>query len=280
MQCGGSIRSDHGAVSRLSVTGARAPVISEHGDRRHVRTTIRARAGGYLIKGDDTTNLSDPSRAIHSGHLALTTELMSLINDDPPELPPRNFRRCTDAGLAAPWPPAGWASPCLPRSSTSTGCAPSGPRWTSQWTTCAVSAPISRPKRERPVNLVQRLLLGTGQLPADLRADLAAEQPAIIAEGPTGSITLRHYRAPGRRAAFEKRAAAGAVAVTRRLSGMTRRWSGTTRTTNPCTSRWRRVYQARQFQQRHGCDAAAAPVHTSVFAWTIIRWSARLCQVP
>jgi hypothetical protein len=65
------------------------------------------------------------------------------------------------------------------------------------------------------VNLVQRLLLGTGQLPTDLRAELAAEQPVVIVEGLTGVVTLRHYRAPGRRYGIAKSAVSGAVAVTR-----------------------------------------------------------------
>ncbi|GAA5187544.1 hypothetical protein GCM10023322_36150 [Rugosimonospora acidiphila] len=65
------------------------------------------------------------------------------------------------------------------------------------------------------MNLVKRLLFGTGQLPIDLRAALAADQPAIIAEGLSGTVTLRHYRAPGKFVSFQKRAVAGAVAVTR-----------------------------------------------------------------
>ncbi|HEX6358982.1 response regulator [Actinophytocola sp.] len=66
-------------------------VLSVHGDRRHVRTTIRAGASGYLIKDDDADKLADAIRTVHTGHLALTTELMTLINDDPPELSPQEL---------------------------------------------------------------------------------------------------------------------------------------------------------------------------------------------
>jgi DNA-binding NarL/FixJ family response regulator len=73
-------------VTALRATGTRVLVISVHGDRRHVRSTIRAGARGYLIKDDDAGKLTDAIRAVHNGQLALTTELMSIINDDPPEL--------------------------------------------------------------------------------------------------------------------------------------------------------------------------------------------------
>jgi DNA-binding NarL/FixJ family response regulator len=79
-------------VTALHATGARVLVISVHGDRRHVRSTIRAGARGYLIKDDDTAKLTDAIRAVHNGQLALTTELMSIINDDPPELSPQELQ--------------------------------------------------------------------------------------------------------------------------------------------------------------------------------------------
>jgi DNA-binding NarL/FixJ family response regulator len=78
-------------VAALRATGAAVLVISVHGDRRHVRTTIRAGASGYLIKDDDADKLADAIRTVHTGHLALTTELMTLINDDPPELSPQEL---------------------------------------------------------------------------------------------------------------------------------------------------------------------------------------------
>jgi DNA-binding NarL/FixJ family response regulator len=78
-------------VAALRATGAAVLVISVHGDRRHVRATIRAGASGYLIKDDDAEKLTDAIRTVHTGHLALTTELMTLINDDPPELSPQEL---------------------------------------------------------------------------------------------------------------------------------------------------------------------------------------------
>jgi DNA-binding NarL/FixJ family response regulator len=73
-------------VAALRATGTRVLVLSVHGDRRHVRATIHAGAAGYLIKDDDADKLADAIRTVHTGGLAITTELMTLINDDPPEL--------------------------------------------------------------------------------------------------------------------------------------------------------------------------------------------------
>lgn len=78
-------------VAALNATGTAVLVISVHGDRRHVRATIRAGASGYLIKDDDADKLTDAIRTVHNGQLALTTELMTLINDDPPELSPQEL---------------------------------------------------------------------------------------------------------------------------------------------------------------------------------------------
>jgi DNA-binding NarL/FixJ family response regulator len=78
-------------VAALRATGAAVLVISVHGDRRHIRATIRAGASGYLIKDDDADKLAGAIRTVHTGHLALTTELMTLINDDPPELSPQEL---------------------------------------------------------------------------------------------------------------------------------------------------------------------------------------------
>jgi two-component system, NarL family, nitrate/nitrite response regulator NarL len=81
-----------GNVATLHATGARVLVISVHGDRWHVRATIRAGASGYLIKDDDADKLACAIRTVHSGQLALTTELMTIINDDPPELSPQELQ--------------------------------------------------------------------------------------------------------------------------------------------------------------------------------------------
>ncbi len=78
-------------VTALRATGAAVLVISVHGDRRHIRATIRTGASGYLIKDDDADKLADAIRTVHTGHLALTTELITLINDDPPELSPQEL---------------------------------------------------------------------------------------------------------------------------------------------------------------------------------------------
>jgi len=79
-------------VAALRGSGVRVLVFSVHGDRRHVRATVRAGAGGYLIKDDDAAKLAEAIRSVHSGQLALTAELMSMINDDPPELSPQETR--------------------------------------------------------------------------------------------------------------------------------------------------------------------------------------------
>lgn len=78
-------------VTALRATGVAVLVISVHGDRRHVRATIRAGASGYLIKDDDADKLTEAVRTVHNGQIALTTELMTLINDDPPELSPQEL---------------------------------------------------------------------------------------------------------------------------------------------------------------------------------------------
>jgi DNA-binding NarL/FixJ family response regulator len=81
-----------GNVAKLRGTNERVLVFSVHGDRRHVRATVRAGAGGYLIKDDDAAKIVDAIRSVHGGQLALTAELMSIINDDPPELSPQEAR--------------------------------------------------------------------------------------------------------------------------------------------------------------------------------------------
>jgi len=79
-------------VTTLRATGTRVLVISVHGDRRHVRATMRAGAAGYLIKDDDAGKLAEAVRTVHSGQIALTAELMTIINDDPPELSPQEMQ--------------------------------------------------------------------------------------------------------------------------------------------------------------------------------------------
>jgi hypothetical protein len=64
------------------------------------------------------------------------------------------------------------------------------------------------------VNPFLRLLLGSGRLPEQLRAELAAGDIVLLEEGLTGSVTYRGYRAPGERSSWRKEAAAGAIALT------------------------------------------------------------------
>ncbi|MBL7491136.1 hypothetical protein I6A60_27410 [Frankia sp. AgB1.9] len=66
------------------------------------------------------------------------------------------------------------------------------------------------------MNPLRRLLLGTGRLPADLRATLGAEGISFLAEGLAGSVTYRNYRAPGQRSSWRKEAVSGAIAVSSR----------------------------------------------------------------
>jgi DNA-binding NarL/FixJ family response regulator len=80
----GSLPGDN--VRALRATGVRVLVLSVHHERRHVRATVHAGASGYLVKDDDGDGLADTIRTVHSGQLALTTALMSLITDDPPAL--------------------------------------------------------------------------------------------------------------------------------------------------------------------------------------------------
>lgn len=66
------------------------------------------------------------------------------------------------------------------------------------------------------MNVLLRLLIGTGQLPEDVRSELEAEGVVVLAECLSGSLTLRSYRAPGRRAGWKRSAVSGAVVVTQR----------------------------------------------------------------
>jgi DNA-binding NarL/FixJ family response regulator len=79
-------------VATLCAAGARVLVISVHGERRHIRATMCAGASGYLVKDDDAGKLADAIRTVHAGGRALTTELMMLINDDPPDLSPMELQ--------------------------------------------------------------------------------------------------------------------------------------------------------------------------------------------
>lgn len=78
-------------VAALCATGTRVLVLSVHGDRQHVRATIRAGASGYLIKGGDRSALADAIRTVHAGEQALTQELAFIISLEPPRLSQREL---------------------------------------------------------------------------------------------------------------------------------------------------------------------------------------------
>lgn len=78
-------------VARLRATGVRVLVVSVHGERQHVRATIRAGASGYLIKGGDQEALADAIRTVHAGEQALTQELAFIISLEPPRLTQREL---------------------------------------------------------------------------------------------------------------------------------------------------------------------------------------------
>jgi hypothetical protein len=64
------------------------------------------------------------------------------------------------------------------------------------------------------MNPIKRLLFGDGRFPEGLRSELQAEGVVELEEQLSGSITLRHYRAPGKRSNWEKSGLFGAIAVT------------------------------------------------------------------
>jgi DNA-binding NarL/FixJ family response regulator len=78
-------------VRALHASGTRVLVASVHGDRKHVRATIRAGASGYLIKGGDQDALADAIRTVHAGDRALTQELAFIISLEPPRLTQREL---------------------------------------------------------------------------------------------------------------------------------------------------------------------------------------------
>jgi hypothetical protein len=61
---------------------------------------------------------------------------------------------------------------------------------------------------------LRRLFLGRGRLPEPLRAQILADDVLLLEEGLFGSVTYRHYRAPGKRMSFAKHATSAAIAIT------------------------------------------------------------------
>jgi DNA-binding NarL/FixJ family response regulator len=78
-------------VATLCATGVKVLVVSVHGERQHVKATIRAGASGYLIKGGDREALADAVRTVHAGDRALTQELAFIISLEPPRLTQREL---------------------------------------------------------------------------------------------------------------------------------------------------------------------------------------------
>lgn len=69
-------------------------------------------------------------------------------------------------------------------------------------------------------NPITALLLGRGGLPDALRAELESEGIIHREDGLRGSITYRHYRAPGRRSNWRKEAIRASFVVTGRRLGV------------------------------------------------------------
>jgi DNA-binding NarL/FixJ family response regulator len=87
----GDGRAPEENVATLCSTGVRVLVVSVHGERQHVRATIRAGASGYLIKGGESETLADAIRTVYSGERALTQELAFIISLEPPRLSQREL---------------------------------------------------------------------------------------------------------------------------------------------------------------------------------------------
>jgi hypothetical protein len=66
------------------------------------------------------------------------------------------------------------------------------------------------------MSVLRRVLLGSGEMPGDLRSAVATEEPLVLEEGLAGSVTYRQFRAPGQFAGWRKEAVSGAIAVTGR----------------------------------------------------------------
>lgn len=64
------------------------------------------------------------------------------------------------------------------------------------------------------MNPFKRLLFGSGRLPRMVRGQVAGEDVWLLAEGLTGTLTFRNYKAPGKRSKLRKVGVAGAVCVT------------------------------------------------------------------
>ncbi|HUB98428.1 MAG TPA: hypothetical protein VMS11_01240 [Solirubrobacterales bacterium] len=64
------------------------------------------------------------------------------------------------------------------------------------------------------MNPLKRLFFGSGHLPKMVRDQIEGEDVLLLAEGLSGTITFRKYKAPGKRSRLKKVGVAGAVCVT------------------------------------------------------------------
>lgn len=64
------------------------------------------------------------------------------------------------------------------------------------------------------MNPLKRLFFGSGRLPKMVRDQIEGEDVLLLAEGLSGTITFRKYKAPGKRSNLRKVGVAGAVCVT------------------------------------------------------------------
>jgi hypothetical protein len=76
--------------------------------------------------------------------------------------------------------------------------------------------PATSTDRQDVVNVLRRLLLGSGRFPDELRTSLHAEGVEVLEEGLSGSVTFRNYRARTRHYSLRKEAVNGAIALTTR----------------------------------------------------------------
>jgi hypothetical protein len=66
------------------------------------------------------------------------------------------------------------------------------------------------------VSPLRQLLVGSGRLPPDLRADIATELLVLLEEELPGSVTYRNYRTPKRYSKLRRQGVMGSIALTDR----------------------------------------------------------------
>jgi hypothetical protein len=66
------------------------------------------------------------------------------------------------------------------------------------------------------VSPLRRLVVGSGRLPADVRAAIAAELLMLLEEELPGTVTYRNYRTPERYSKLRRKAVMGSIVLTDR----------------------------------------------------------------